>query len=819
MKGNAEYPHERCDIIGNTVTKPEPANAGAGRISSFDVARVLTKHAGPDQGLFVEVGAGDGLCSSITVSLERKGWTGLLIEAEAEKSAQCMANRPACGVLNYTCIGTESPLASGAGFWNQPPQSQNLSEKARTISSILNEYDIANPDLLVLNVSAAGKTILDGLDTTKHRPAFMIIAGSDEQSIVAPLECGYELLESDVSEQGDLYHLFHASDKLSSQCSEVQPVDLQVASRDRLKGAWDIAARSNASYPGKYVAYYSLNVDGRYFEGERPWEERWSYIGPALREACGGSLDGKKILELGCNLGLLSVWAAREGAQCRGYEYEADILEGCRLVAEEFGVEQQCRWQQADFNRKEMTDAIEDGADVCTCLSVMNWVRNKENLIGLMSRQKVVLYEGHESDEVELKRLAQAGFGSVKKVAVSERGRSVFLARKDGAAKQMSWDEFEKRYDLIGAPFCVPSVSKGDGGEKERIYYKLEVWKARLSKDKNPAKLASPHQEAQYLRQLAGVENVCRLKEYREREDHTISVLEYFPNVGTLDAVPIPPEMRNRVEQQKHRIIQAVNSAGILHNDLFERNFLVGPDYELCLIDFDQAEPAEGRNDYDHGFFYRVPRSVSGNPIHTNNRLEAAWDIAARSNASYPGKYVAYYSLNVDGRYFEGERPWEERWSYIGPALREACGGSLDGKKILELGCNLGLLSVWAAREGAQCRGYEYEADILEGCRLVAEEFGVEQQCRWQQADFNRKEMTDAIEDGADVCTCLSVMNWVRNKENLIGLMSRQKVVLYEGHESDEVELKRLAQAGFGSVKKVAVSERGRSILLGQKYL
>jgi len=49
--------------------------------------------------------------------------------------------------------------------------------------------------------------------------------------------------------------------------------------------------------------------------------------------------------------------------------------------------------------------------------------------------------------------------------------------------------------------------------------------------------------------------------------------------------------------------------------------------------------------------------------------------------------------------------------------------------------------------------------------------------------------------------------------------MSRQKVVLYEGHESDEVELKRLAQAGFGSVKKVAVSERGRSILLGQKYL
>ena len=64
-------------------------------------------------------------------------------------------------------------------------------------------------------------------------------------------------------------------------------------------------------------------------------------------------------------------------------------------------------------------------------LKVMNWVRNKDNLIDLLSRQKVVLYEGHDEDEIETKRLKSAGFSEIKKGAVSERGRGIFWAGKD----------------------------------------------------------------------------------------------------------------------------------------------------------------------------------------------------------------------------------------------------------------------------------------------------------------------------------------------------------------------------------------------------
>ncbi len=54
----------------------------------------------------------------------------------------------------------------------------------------------------------------------------------------------------------------------------------------------------------------------------------------------------KKGARAGCNLGLLSIWAAREGAVCEGYEYESDILEGSGLVAEHSGFSDRCSWHQ-----------------------------------------------------------------------------------------------------------------------------------------------------------------------------------------------------------------------------------------------------------------------------------------------------------------------------------------------------------------------------------------------------------------------------------------------------------------------------------------
>lgn len=47
------------------------------------------------------------------------------------------------------------------------------------------------------------------------------------------------------------------------------------------------------------------------------------------------------------------------------------------------------------------------------------------------------------------------------------------------------------------------------------------------------------------------------------------------------------------------------------------------------------------------------------------NTLADAWTIAMYSNASSPGTPLAYYSLDICGINFPGERPWLLRWSNI----------------------------------------------------------------------------------------------------------------------------------------------------------
>jgi hypothetical protein len=391
------------------------------------LARVIRKK----NGLFLEVGAGDGMSRSKTLELEEIGWQGVLIEPVVEQCGHCIVNRPQCAVLNYECI---APGHAEASLEHHEVLDQQRCPRVRgnprTLTSILDEIQVDEIDLLVLNGRDDGLTVLRGLDLFRYRPEYILAEESVDCEIHSYLsERCYEQLKelcTNGSARSVLYHRTKREGDSSFAC-ETAPS----AQASLLEKAWDIAARSNASFPGKYIAYYSLDVDGRHFPGERPWADRWEYIGKALREAVGGDLKGKRILELGCNLGLLSVWAAREGAVCHGYEYESDILEGCRLLASAFGVADRCSWHQTDFNNKSVTDDITDEFDVCTCLSVMNWVRNKDNLIELLSRQKVVIYEGHEKDHIEIERLKRAGFLGTKRVALSERKRSVFLARRE----------------------------------------------------------------------------------------------------------------------------------------------------------------------------------------------------------------------------------------------------------------------------------------------------------------------------------------------------------------------------------------------------
>lgn len=192
----------------------------------------------------------------------------------------------------------------------------------------------------------------------------------------------------------------------------------------KLAEAWDIASKSNASSPGMVLAYYSLDVSGINFPGERPWMLRWNTIQRSI------DFKGKKFLELGCNLGLLSIHAKLNGALvCLGIDIDTDITKAASLASKAF--ETDVSFQQLNLDNPRHWEEEMSGFDIVSALSVMHWVKNKNRVWTFLGKHKEIIYEGHESDIDSKENLRKIGFTKVHSIGQSERGRQVFYATKE----------------------------------------------------------------------------------------------------------------------------------------------------------------------------------------------------------------------------------------------------------------------------------------------------------------------------------------------------------------------------------------------------
>jgi SAM-dependent methyltransferase len=197
----------------------------------------------------------------------------------------------------------------------------------------------------------------------------------------------------------------------------------------------------------------------------------------------------------------------------------------------------------------------------------------------------------------------------------------------------------------------------------------------------------------------------------------------------------------------------------------------------------------------------------------TVRALHEAWRIASDANASAPGRAIAYYELESAGLCFPGERPWAARWQ----SLRRVT--TYADRRVLELGCNMALLSTFALKEtGARAAlAVDRDAAILSAAAKVALAFGAQPQ--FQQVDFDRDPgWEDQLEAFApDVVIALSVLHWVQDKARFLAFLGRFDEVIFEGHESSRIERGRLRQAGFTEIDLIDTSERGRAILRARK--
>jgi 2-polyprenyl-3-methyl-5-hydroxy-6-metoxy-1,4-benzoquinol methylase len=150
---------------------------------------------------------------------------------------------------------------------------------------------------------------------------------------------------------------------------------------------------------------------------------RWHPIAKAI------DFHGKRVIELGCNLGLLSIQAVLAGASAAvGADINAGVVEAARLAALAFGATT-ASFRTLNFDSDSRWEATLGDGDVVAALSISYWVKDKARFWRYLARFPEILFEGHESLSETLDNLAHHGFSCVRELGYTERHRMLFHAK------------------------------------------------------------------------------------------------------------------------------------------------------------------------------------------------------------------------------------------------------------------------------------------------------------------------------------------------------------------------------------------------------
>jgi SAM-dependent methyltransferase len=136
-------------------------------------------------------------------------------------------------------------------------------------------------------------------------------------------------------------------------------------------------------------------------------------------------------------------------------------------------------------------------------------------------------------------------------------------------------------------------------------------------------------------------------------------------------------------------------------------------------------------------------------------------------------------------------------------------------RRVLELGCNLGLLSTFMLKDAGAAAALAVDRNplILEAAARAAAAVGAAPVFR--ALDLDRDPDCEAALAALrpDVVFALSLFHWVGDRARLLAFLGRCDELVYEGHDSTRTEWRRLRAAGFDAITLVATSDRGRAIL------
>jgi FkbM family methyltransferase len=150
---------------------------------------------GKTDGVFVEVGAYDGMVLSNSYFFESIGWRGVLVEPDPVKAARCRANRPNSQIFECAAVG--SPEANEISFYavegGQVYSTVNMTDehrkrlssyglsftetrvKAMTLDRILEAAKLSRIDFVTIDVEEGELEVLRGFDVQRWRPEAVMV--------------------------------------------------------------------------------------------------------------------------------------------------------------------------------------------------------------------------------------------------------------------------------------------------------------------------------------------------------------------------------------------------------------------------------------------------------------------------------------------------------------------------------------------------------------------------------------------------------------------------------------------------------------------
>jgi len=158
-------------------------------------------------GIFVEIGAYDGIQFSNTYALEQMGWTGLLVKAHPENVERCRKNRPR-SIVEHVAIG--GPEASGTVSFHMvmgrggdllsalSPDEDHLRRCQRegkgvqpvavtcmSLGRLLQLHPLPRIDFLSVDIEGGEIAALQGLDFARLRPRLILLEANGREALDA----------------------------------------------------------------------------------------------------------------------------------------------------------------------------------------------------------------------------------------------------------------------------------------------------------------------------------------------------------------------------------------------------------------------------------------------------------------------------------------------------------------------------------------------------------------------------------------------------------------------------------------------------------